>query len=309
MDFRQLNAATVKDAHHLPRIDNLLDALHSACWFSTLDLKSGYWQVPICKEDKPKTSFWTGSGQLYEFNQVQFILCKDPATFSRFMDHVLTGLNWETYLFYLDDIIVSSKTWEEHLEHLEGMFQGLQEAKLKLGGNKCPLAAPEVSYLGHHVMMDRLLPDPILLRTIREIPMPQSVKEVRSFLELASYYRCYVKGFAAIASPLHALMKKEMVFHWPLNVMRLLPGSNTCLRQPYHCLPRLQPALLVVDQCLDLTLGCHLGTGARWVRKNQLLHLLCSVTDREELSSYQAGMFGYHVGKCQAASPLDGKQV
>ena len=91
VDFRQLKAATVKDAHPLPRIDDILDTLHGAKWFSTLDLKSGYWQVPITEQDKAKTAFCTSSEQLFEFNQVPFGLCNAPATFSRLMDHVLAG--------------------------------------------------------------------------------------------------------------------------------------------------------------------------------------------------------------------------
>ena len=122
VDFRQLNAATVKDAHPLPRIDDLLDALHGAKWFSTLDLKSGYWKVPITEQDKAKTAFRTSSGQLFEFNQVPFGLCNAPATFSRLMDRILAGLHWETCLFYLDDIIVFSSTWEEHLARLREVF-------------------------------------------------------------------------------------------------------------------------------------------------------------------------------------------
>ena len=133
VDFRQLNAATVKDAHQLPRIDDLLDALHGARWFSTLDLKSGYWQVPIQERDKEKTAFHTSSGQLYEFNQVPFGICNAPATFSLLMDRVLSGLHWETCLFYLDDIIVFSSTWEEHLARLRQVFERLRHADLKLG--------------------------------------------------------------------------------------------------------------------------------------------------------------------------------
>ena len=148
VDFRQLNAATVKDAHPLPRIDDL-DALHGAKWFSTVDLKSGYWQVPISEQDKAKTAFRTSSGQLFEFNQVPFGLCNAPATFSRLMDRVLSGLHWETCLFYLDDIIVFSSTWEEHLARLRWVFERLRHAKLKLGAAKCTFAAKEVSYLGH----------------------------------------------------------------------------------------------------------------------------------------------------------------
>ena len=214
VDFRQLNAATVKDAHPLPRIDDLLDALHGAKWFSTLNLKSGYWQVPIAEQDKEKTAFRTSSGQLFEFNQVPFGLCNAPATFSRLMDRVLAGLHWETCLFYLDDIIVFSSTWEEHLARLREVFERLRPAKLKLGPTKCTFAAKEVSYLGHRVTEEGLLPDPALLAAIRDIPPPKTATEVRSFLGLASYYRRYVKGFAAIAAPLHALTRKDALFHW-----------------------------------------------------------------------------------------------
>ena len=212
VDFRQLNAATVKDAHPLPRIDDLLDALHGAKWFSTLDLKSGYWQVPIAEQDKEKTAFRTSSGQLFEFNQVPFGLCNVPATFSCLMDRVLASLHWETCLFYLDDIIVFSSTWEGHLARLREVFERLRQAKLKLGPTKCIFAAKEVSYLGHRVTEEGLLPDPVLLAAIRDIPPPKTAMEVRSFLGLDGYYR--VKGFATIAAPLHALTRKDALFHW-----------------------------------------------------------------------------------------------
>ena len=159
VDFCQLNAATVKNAHPLPRIDDLLDALHGAKWFSILDLKSGYWQVPITEQDKAKTAFRTSSGQLFEFNQVPFGLCNAPATFSRLMDSVLAGLHWEMCLFYLDDIIVFSSTWEEHLAWLCQVFERLRHANLKLGADKCTFAAKEVNYLGHRVTEEGLLPD------------------------------------------------------------------------------------------------------------------------------------------------------
>ena len=178
VDFRQLNAATIKDAHPLPRIDDLLDALHGARWFSTLDLKSGYWQVPIMERDKVKTAFRTSSGQLCKFNQVPFGLCNAPATFSRLMDRVLSGLHWEMCLFYLDDIIIFSSTWEEHLARLRQAFERLRHANLKLGAEKCAFAAKEVSYLGHRVTEEGLLPDPALLTPIREIPPPKTATEV-----------------------------------------------------------------------------------------------------------------------------------
>ena len=214
VDFRQLNAAIIKDAHPIPQIDDHLDALHGARWFSTPDLKSGYWQVPIQERDKEKTAFRTSSGQLFKFNQVPFGLCNIPATFSRLMDRVLAGLHWETCLFYLDDIIVFSKTWEEHVDCLRQVMERLRQAKLKLGMDKCTFAAGEVSYLGHRVTSEGLLLDPALLKAIRDIEPPKSATEVRSFLGLAGYYRRYMKNFASIAGPLHALTRKGAMFHW-----------------------------------------------------------------------------------------------
>ena len=243
VDFRQLNAATVKDAHPLPRIDDLLNALHGVRWISTLDLKSGYWQVPITECDKAKTTFRTSSGQLYEFNQVPFGLCNAPATFSRLMDRVLAGLHWETCLFYLDDIIVFSSTWEEHLARLRQVFERLRHTNLKLGAEKCTFAAKEVSNLGHRVTEEGLLPDSSLLAAIREIPPSKTATEVRSFLGLAGYYRLYVKNFVAIAGPLHALTRKDAVFHWSTECQAAFDKLKTLLTtNPITAFPEFSQA-------------------------------------------------------------------
>ena len=260
VDFHQLNAATVKDAHPLPRIDDLLDALHGAKWFSTLDLKSGYWQVPITEQDKAKTAFRTSSGQLFEFNQVSFGLCNAPATFSRLMDRVLAGLHWETCLFYLDDIIVLSSTWEEHLARLRKVFERLRHAKLKLGAAKCTFAAKEVSYLGHRVTEEGLLPDPSLLAAIRDIPPPTTATEVRSFLGLAGYYRRYVKGFAAIAAPLHALTRKDAVFHWSEDCQTAFDQLKTRLTtSPITAFPDFSQAFRLYTDASTAGLGAILA--------------------------------------------------
>ena len=260
VDFRQLNAATVKDAHPLPRIDDLLDALHGAKWFSTLDLKSGYWQVPITEQDKAKTAFRTSSGQLFEFNQVPFGLCSAPATFSRFMDRVLAGLHWETCLFYLDDIIVFSSTWEEHLARLRQVFERLRHANLKLGADKCTFAAKEVNYLGHRVTEEGLLSDSSLLAAIREIPPPKTPTKVRSFLGLAGYYRRYVKGFAAIAAPLHALTRKEAVFHWSEDCQAAFDRLKTLLTtSPITAFPDFTQAFCLYTDASTAGLGAILA--------------------------------------------------
>ena len=229
VDFRQLNAATIKDALPIPSIDDLLDALHGARWFSTLDLKSGYWQGPIQEQDKEETALRTSSGHLFEFNRVPFGICNAPATFSHLMDCILAGLHWETCLFYLDDIIVFAATWEEHLNRLRQIFERLRHAKLKLGADKCTFAAKEVSYLGHRMTEESLLPDPSLLAAIGEISLPKNATEVRSFLGLVGYYRCYVKNFAAIAGPLHALTQKDAVFHWSADCQDAFDRLKTLL--------------------------------------------------------------------------------
>ena len=139
------------------------------------------------------------------------------------MDRVLAGLHWETCLFYLNDIIVFSSTWEEHLAWLREVFERLRHAKLKLGAAKCTFAAKEVSYLGHRVTEEGLLPDSLLLAAIRDIPPPKTATEVRSFLGLAGYYRRYVKGFAAIAA-IAALARSDQE-GCALPLERGLPGS------------------------------------------------------------------------------------
>ena len=273
VDFRQLNAATIKDAHPLPRIDDLLDALQGDCWFSTLDLKSGYWQVPIMERDKEKTAFRTSNGQLYEFNQVPFGLCNAPATFSRLMYCILAGLHWETCIFYLDDIIVFSSTWEEHLACLRQDFERLRHTNLKLGAEKCAFAAKEVSYLGHRVTEEGLLPDPALLTAIREIPPPKTATEVRSFLGLAGYYRRYVKNFAAIASPLHALTRKDAVFHWSADCKDTFDHLKTLLTtSPITAFPNFSQSFRLYTDASTAGLGAILAQVRGGQGAHHLLH-------------------------------------
>ena len=214
VDFRQMNDATIKDAHPLPRIDDTLESLYGAQYFTTLDLKSGYWQVPITEEDKEKTAFRTSSGQLYEFNQLPFGLCNAPATFSRLMDRTLAGLAWNICLYYLDDIIVFSATWAEHLQRLKAVFERVRRANLKLGAKKCTLAAREVSFLGYKVTPDGLEPEPRLMEAISKLPPPINVAEVRSFLGLVGYYRRFVKKFSDKAAQLNALLRREQAWKW-----------------------------------------------------------------------------------------------
>lgn len=133
VDYRRLNAVTVKDAQPLPRIDDTLEALHGSRWFSTLDLQSGYWQIPIREKDKRKTAFCTRDIQLWEFEVLPFGICNGPASFSRLMDDaVLADLTWKTCLAYLDDVIVYAPTWTTHLQRIREVFERIRRAGLKL---------------------------------------------------------------------------------------------------------------------------------------------------------------------------------
>ena len=215
VDYRQLNAATIKDAYPLPRIDETLDALSGARWFSTLDLASGYWQVGLDHDAKQKSAF-LADGALYAWNVMPFGLCNAPATFERLMDKVLTGLHWETLLVYLDDVIVFGSSVPEELARLKQVFHRLRQANLKLKPKKCHLFKTKVSYLGHEVSNFGVSTQEEKTEAIKNWPTPTNVKEVRSFLGLASYYRRFVKDFATIAKPLHQLTEKNRAgrFEW-----------------------------------------------------------------------------------------------
>ena len=213
VDYRKLNSVTTKDSYPIPRIDDSLDLLGEAQWFSTLDLASGYWQFEMHPEDKPKTAFCTQGG-LFQFNVMPFGLASAPATFERLMEKVLAGLHWKICLVYLDDIIVFSRSFESHIENLGEVLSRIQEAGLKVAPHKCQLFRKEVQYLGHVVSNEGIRTDPKKTEAIVNWPQPQCVRDVRSFVGLCSYYRRFVKGFADIARPLHRLAEKGKPFQW-----------------------------------------------------------------------------------------------
>ncbi|GBL92230.1 Transposon Ty3-I Gag-Pol polyprotein [Araneus ventricosus] len=188
VDYRKLNEITKKDSYPLPRIDDTLDALNGSQWFTTLDLKSGYWKVEIRPEDREKTAFITGQG-LWQFKVMPFGLCNAPATFEILMETVLRGLSSEACLVYLDDIIIVGRTFEEHLNNLRKVFQRLQNANLKLSPKKCRFFQKEVTYLGHVISAEGLKTDPEKNKTVVDWPRPETVHYLRSFLGLCTYYQ------------------------------------------------------------------------------------------------------------------------
>ena len=217
IDYRHLNLVTKPDVFPLPRMDDLLDQLGQSKLFSTLDLASGYWQVKMHPDSREKTAFITHQG-LYEFKVMPFGLRNAPAVFQRLMQCVLAGLNPpegpDFVSVYLDDVIVFSRTLDDHLHHLSLVIDRLAKAGLKLKPSKCHFICQKVQYLGHLLTPDGIRPNPDCVAAVRDYSAPTSVKGVRQFLGLASYYRRFVKNFSRIAQPLHNLTQKGAPFHW-----------------------------------------------------------------------------------------------
>ncbi|GFX74346.1 retrovirus-related Pol polyprotein from transposon 412 [Trichonephila clavipes] len=213
VDYRKLNDVTKKDSYPLPRIDDTLDTLSGHKWFSTLDLKSGYWQVEIHPKDREKTAFTSGQG-LWQFKVMPFGLCNAPATFERLMETVLKGLTFEACLIYLDDVIIGGRTFEEHLQNIRKVLSKLSDANLKLNPSKCKFFQKEVNYLGHIISAEGVRTDPEKVSAVKNWKRPETLRELRSFLGLCTYYRKFVKGFSNIARPLHKLTESKQKFQW-----------------------------------------------------------------------------------------------
>lgn len=204
IDYRKLNSCSTRDAFPLPRIEEALEALGQAKYFSTLDLTSGYWQVEVAEHDRHKTAFSTPMG-LFEANRMPFGLQNAPSTFQRLMTCCFGDLNFTHLLIYLDDLIIFSKTFEEHLERLQLVFDRLQEHGLKLKPSKCQLVREEVQYLGHLVSAEGIRTDPEKISRVKDWVRPTNRKEVLQFLGFAGYYRRYVLGYSTLAAPLYRL--------------------------------------------------------------------------------------------------------
>ena len=209
IDLRKLNARTVKDAYSLPRIEDALDSLNGACIFTSLDLKSGYWQVELDEDSIPLTAFTVGPLGFYECVRMPLGLTNAPATFQRLMESCLGELHLEWCIIYLDDIIIFSKSPDDHITRLEGVFERLAKAGLKLKPSKCEFFKSSLKYLGHIVSKDGIATDPQKIEAIRKWPTPKTVTDVRSFTGFTNYYRKYIKGYAKIARPLHELTSGE----------------------------------------------------------------------------------------------------
>ncbi|UYV66779.1 hypothetical protein LAZ67_4002838, partial [Cordylochernes scorpioides] len=213
VDYRRLNKITKKDVYPLPRIDDALKTLSGSRYFSTMDMRSGYWQIEVDDKDREKTAFITPDG-LYEFNVMPFGLCNAPATFERIIDNVLRGLKWDMCLCYLDDIVVYGSTFKEHLTRLYKVLRFIQQAGLCLNYKKCHFASRQITILGHVVNEFGTQPDPEKVKAIVHFPKPRNISDTRSFLGLSSYYRRFIKSYANKSRPLNSLLKKDEKLIW-----------------------------------------------------------------------------------------------
>ncbi|KAE9183208.1 hypothetical protein PF002_g26774 [Phytophthora fragariae] len=214
IDYRSLNAVTVKDVYPLPRVDETLEALHGSQRFTSLDLHSGYWQLGVAKEDRAKTAFTTRHG-LFQFLRMHFGLCNAPSTLQRLMDCVLRGLTWICCLVYLDDVVIITKgTVAQHVVELAVVLERLAEAGLSLKASKFSFATTKMEYLGHDLTPDGIQPTDRLIKAIVDFPRPEDDVQVRRFVVLAGYYRRFVPDFGAKMSPLTSLLRKGTEWSW-----------------------------------------------------------------------------------------------
>ncbi|CAK8694208.1 unnamed protein product [Clavelina lepadiformis] len=260
IDYRKLNDCTKKSSYPLPRIDESLDQLSGCRYFSTLDLRSGYWQIKMKPSDKPKTAFTCYKG-LYEFNVMPFGLCNAPSTFQHLMRVVLNGVEWNGAIAYLDDIIVYGRTFNEHTERLENVFSRLRQAGLKLGPSKCKLLKEKVKFLGHVVSHEGISCDPQKVEDVSNWPTPKTLKEVRQFLGLSSYYRKFIPSYSQIASPLNNLVHStKKFFLWTEECKKAFGLLKELLtKSPVLRYPDLSKPFIVDTDACNTAVGCVLS--------------------------------------------------
>jgi len=212
IDYRQLNEVTKRPIYPIPDSRSIFDSLQGNKFFSTIDLSSGYYQVPMNEKDKCKTAFMTKRGQ-YEFNRMPMGLNGAPATFQRAMNVILRELVWEQCVVYLDDVLVFGKTLEEHNKRLRDVLERFRQANLKLKPSKCSFLQTEIKYLGHIISSDGLKTDPSKISAVKNWPVPKTKDELHSFLGLCGYYRSFIKNFSFTVEPLQKLMVTK-TFNW-----------------------------------------------------------------------------------------------
>jgi hypothetical protein len=242
VDYRLLNAVTIKNKYPLPRIDILFDQLAGAKVFSKIDLRSGYHQIKIRPCDIPKTAFSTRYG-LYEYLVMSFGLTNAPAYFMYLMNSVFMPELDKFIVVFIDDILIYSKTNEDHANHLRVVLQRLRDHRLYAKFSKCEFWLDSVKFLGHTISSEGISVDPTKVQEVMDWKPPTSVHQIRSFLGLAGYYRRFIPDFSKIAKPMTELLKKEVKFCWDdkcdkaFHTLRRLLTTAPVLAQPDNTQP------------------------------------------------------------------------
>lgn len=261
IDYRRINEKSLSDKFPLPNINEILDKLGKAQYFTTLDLANGFYQIEMNEEDIHKTAFTTDLGH-YEFLRMPFGLKNAPATFQRVMNNILRGLQDEICFVYLDDIIIFSTSLQEHIEKLKKVFERLRQAKFKIQLDKSEFLRKEVQYLGHIVTKDGIKPNPEKIRAVKSFPIPKTQKEIKSFLGLIGYYRRFIKDFAKITKPMTKCLKKDAkIQHTTEYVNAFEHCKNLLINAPILQYPDFSKPFILSTDASNFALGAILSQG------------------------------------------------
>lgn len=260
VDYRALNSITIKDNYPLPRIDEIIDSLSQAKIFSTLDATSGFYQIPIRTEDTEKTAFTWKNG-LFEFVRMPFGLCNAPATFQRVMDKIFSGQIRKFAIPYLDDIIIFSKSAEEHLDHLEIVLNKLKSAGITLNEKKCKIMQGKVKYLGYIVENGKVSPDPEKIEAIKNFTLPNTIKELRSFLGVCVFCTEFIPNYAKLVAPLNELLKGETKnsirkINWTKEALKAFEAAKEEIAKvTFRFLPDINKPFILITDASNIAYG------------------------------------------------------
>ena len=241
----------------MPKVEDILSKLKGATYFTTLDLRAGYHHIPLDKPSIPKTAFNSPFGK-FEYMKVPFGLAQAPAYFQELMTGILKDFNFTRA--YLDDIIIFSKTPQEHLLHIRMVFEKLKSANLSMKKSKCSFFSKEILYLGHILSATGIRPLPAKTHTIQYMQPQTTTKHIRAFLGLVGYYRKFIKGFAKIAKPLTLLTRQQVKFEWtPEEHTAFLHLKEAIVQAPILHYPDPDKRYIVYTDALDNTCSTQLS--------------------------------------------------